>query len=504
MTDVLSYDPRTAQVVVRLAQTPPAELAQVVAMATTAAPLVAAAPPQERCGWLYAVADALEAHQDQIVLLADSETGLGTQRTATELARTAGQLRFYGDVAAEGSYLEATIDSRDGQPHLNRANHPLGPVAVFGASNFPLAFSVLGNDTGSALAAGCPVVAKAHDAHVGLSVLVADIAQEALRDAGAPEGTLGLVTGFEAGTALVTHDDIAAVGFTGSQAGGLALWRLANDRPVVIPVYAEMGTVNPIVVTPASVPDAESIAEGFVGSFTLGWGQYCTKPGLMFAPRAAAMPEKIAEHLARSAPEPVMLTERIAEALSVGVAELVEAGGEIVWSGGRDSAGWSGVAAVLKTGLERLRPGSRLLEECFGPVVLIVEYDDVSELPAVLEGLQGCLAAALFSPGPEDQDGPSLLAHLARTAGRVCCNEWTTGVAVSWAQHHGGPWPATSHPDTTSVGARGLGRWVRPVAYQAVPDPWLPHALRRDNPWNLPRRLDGKMVVATGQGVTAP
>jgi NADP-dependent aldehyde dehydrogenase len=498
MTAVVSHDPRTGEVVGTASPSSAAQVEETVARASAAASAIADASPGERRRWLHAVAVALEERVDEVAAVADRETGLGLERLSSEVGRAAGQLRFYGDVAAEGSYLDATLDTDDtGAVRLARINRPLGPVAVFGASNFPLAFSVLGNDTASALAAGCPVVAKAHDAHVSLSILVADIATAALLSAGAPEGALGVVAGFDAGVALVGDADVSAVGFTGSQAGGLALWRLANERPVPIPVYAEMGTVNPVVVTPAAAEDAASIAQGFVGSFTLGSGQYCTKPGLMFAPQQAAMPTKVADALRRLGPKPLMLTEGIAAALESGLAELEEAGADLVYATRTGGAGWAGAAAVLEVPLAALQSGSRLLEECFGPVVLVAEYDEPSEVVAAVGELQGCLAAAVFAATPDDPDAPEILSSLARIAGRVCVNEWTTGVAASWAQHHGGPWPATTQPATTSVGAAALRRWLRPVAYQAIPDRWLPQPLRAENPWRIPRRVNGSIVPVT-------
>jgi NADP-dependent aldehyde dehydrogenase len=494
---VVSHDPRTGSVAGTVDATDVADVGRPVGRAQIAAAVTAAASPVERRRWLYAVAGALEDRVEEIVEIADRETGLGVERLTGEVGRTADQLRFYADVAVEGSYLEATIDTDDaGGARLAKVSHPLGPVAVFGASNFPLAFSVLGNDTASALAAGCPVIAKAHDAHVTLSVFLAEIARSALESAGAPQGTLDLVVGFDAGVALVRHAGVAAVGFTGSQAGGLALWRLANERAIAIPVYAEMGTVNPIVVTPTAACDADAIASGFVGSFTLGAGQYCTKPGLLFAPREASMPIRVASALRAAEAEPVMLTERIAALLKAGVEELQAAGAALVYATPARQAGWAGTAAVLTVPITAVTAGSRLLEECFGPVVLVVPYDDLEEVVAAVDELQGCLAASVFAAGPDDPDAAAFVRRLAATAGRVCLNEWTTGVGCSWAQHHGGPWPATTQPATTSVGAAALRRWVRPVAYQAVPDPWLPEPLQAANPWMISRRVNGVIEPA--------
>ncbi|MFI7680599.1 aldehyde dehydrogenase family protein [Actinophytocola sp. NPDC049390] len=456
--------------------------------ARAAAPVLAASSPAERAEWLGAIASALEDDVAGLVELADRETGLGRERLTGEVHRTAGQLRHYASAAVEGSYLGVTIDN--GTPRLVRVNVPLGPVAVFGASNFPFAFSVLGNDTASALAAGCPVVVKAHPAHAGLSDRLARLAERH-----APEGAFSLVHGFEAGRDLVTAPETAAVAFTGSQAGGLALWRLANERERVIPVYAEMGTVNPVVVTPSAAADLDDLAAGFVGSFTLGSGQFCTKPGLLFAPAGHDAANRVAHALRAAEPTPFMLTEAIASGVPAGVARLVDAGARLVATTPDTlGPGRTAAAAVLAVPIGLLAAGSPLLEECFGPVALVAEYADTGELRAALGTLPGSLAAAVMPAGDDDPDASWLVATLATTAGRVTVGDWTTGVAYTWAQHHGGPWPATSVPWATSVGAAALTRFVRPVAYQSAPDSCLPVPARADNPWRVPRRIDGVLA----------
>lgn len=500
---VLSHDPRTGGPVTAVEETPPDGVRSVVAASAAAAPDVSGTSPAERRSWLYAVATGLEEHRDELVALADRETALGATRLAGEVGRTAGQLRFYGDVAVEGSYLGVTVDSATGSsPRLVRANRPLGPVAVFGASNFPFAFSVLGNDTAAALAAGCPVVAKAHEAHVGLSLRQTEIAAAALDAAGAPPGALGTVVGPQAGVDLVRDPGISAVAFTGSQAGGLALWRIANGRDVVVPVFAEMGTVNPVVVTRAGAADAAEVASGLVASMTLGHGQFCTKPGLLLAPSGAGAVEAVAAALRAADPDPVMLTSGIASALVRGVEELCSAGAEVVTLLDPGPSGWAGCAAVLRAPVQALRPGSRLLEECFGPVVLVCEYGDDEDLVSALDALQPSLAASLVTGGPDDPEAPALLRRLGEQVGRVVVDGWPTGVAVGWAQQHGGPWPATTVPAATSVGAAALARFVRPVAYQSAPDAWLPPEAQEANPWRLPRRVDGRLE--TPASPTAP
>lgn len=491
-TDV-SHDPRTGAVAASVRHSTPTEVDAAVAAAVAAAPSLAAAPPARRREWIGSVADALLAHRDELVRLADWETALGEPRLSGEVERTAGQLRFYADVAVEGTFLGATLDSSE--PALAKVNVPLGPVAVFGASNFPFAFSALGNDTASALAAGSPVVIKGHPAHPGLTVRIVEIARDAWKAAGGPDGAIGLVVGFEAGTALVQHSDIAAVGFTGSQAGGLALWRLANERDVVIPVYAEMGTVNPVVVTPAAGADVAAIAAGFVGSFTLGAGQFCTKPGLLLAPAGVDVARAVGDALIAANPAAVMLTEGIASSVEAGIAGLVEAGATVVASVPATGTGWSAPATVLSAKAADLTAGSRLLEEVFGPVVLVVEYDSVAEALEIVGGLQGALSGAVFA-ADADADAPALIDAVAARVGRVILNGWPTGVAYTWAQQHGGPWPATSNAAATSVGAGALGRFVRPVAYQGMTDDLLPEPLQAANPWSITRWVDG--VVQAG------
>lgn len=489
---VMSHDPRTGAVVASVADTSIDQLRSVLKAAADVAPHLVATSPAERRTWLYAVADALESHRDELARLADHETALGLERLTGEVTRAAEQLRFYADVAIEGSYLDVTVDEPTATtPGLVRVNRPLGPVAVFGASNFPFAFSVLGNDTASALAAGCPVVAKAHPAHVGLSMRQADIAREALAAAGAPRGIFTVVSGHQTGIDLVKAPEVTAVGFTGSQAGGLALWRIANEREIVIPVYAEMGTVNPVVVTRQGAADIDAVAKGFVGSFTLGNGQFCTKPGLLLAPAGSSAAAAVANALREAGPEPVMLTEAIADAVGSGISAMVDAGAEVVAGLPSGEHAWSAPAAVLTAPTAVLRAGSRLLEETFGAVVLVCEYEDERELADVLRRLQASLAASVFTGGAGDDQAPQIIGLLSGNVGRVVVDEWPTGVAFTWAQQHGGPWPSTSAPASTSVGAAGLARFVRPVTYQSVHDGWLPPEAQAGNPWHLPRRVNG-------------
>ena len=494
---ITSYNPRTGQANGTVEEMSPHDVRAVVERASSASSAVAAANPRQRRGWLHAVAAALVANTPELVELGELETALGDARLTAEVSRAAGQLRFYGDVAAEGSYLAATIDHPTSTtPGLARVNQPLGPVAVFGASNFPLAFGVLGNDFGSALAAGCPVIAKAHPAHPLLSDHLAGLARTALLSAGAPEGSLEMVIGHDAGVALVQDEAVAALAFTGSQAAGMALWRIANERRTVIPMYAEMSTVNPVVVTTsAAATRMEEIAEGCVSSFTLGSGQFCTKPGLVFAPAGTAAAEAIGKALRHASPQPVMLTEAIARSTTQGLEELMFGGARIVELIEASVDGWCAPAAVLEARIDALQDRSRLLEECFGAVVVVVEYADIAELAAAVDCLQGSLAASVFTADEDDPDAAACLALLSPKVGRLCANDWPTGVAYTWAQQHGGPWPSTSAPSATSVGAAALDRFVRPVTYQSLKDEWLPPALQAANPWRIPRRVNGALQL---------
>lgn len=500
----VSRDPRTGGIAGGPAHTTPGDLAGLLTAAARDAAAVAAAPPAERARWLHRVADALDRHTGELAALADGETALGMDRLTGEVGRAAAQARFYASVAAEGGWLGVRIDrgTTAAPLDLRRVNQPLGPVAVFGASNFPFAFGVAGHDTSSALAAGCPVLVKAHPAHPRLSARLGGIVSAALREGGAPAGAFALVTGFAAGTALVDAPEIAAVAFTGSQTGGTALVERARRRQDPIPVFAEMGTVNPAVLTRAAASDPARVAEtaaGFVGSFTLGQGQFCTKPGLFLAPAGSGAADAVVRALASVQPG-WLLTENIAAAYRQGLADLAAAGARQAASVPPAADGFAVAPAVFTAGSGDLRPGSRLLEECFGPVALVVEYADDGELRAVLSRLQPSLAAAVASAGPGDPALRWLVAHLARRVGRVVVDAWPTGVATTWAQHHGGPWPATSRPEATSVGASALDRFTRPVTFQGVPGDALPEALRDTNPWNVPRRLDG---VLTGADPTA-
>ncbi|KRC59463.1 aldehyde dehydrogenase [Agromyces sp. Root81] len=454
----------------------------------------------DRARWLAALAEAVEAHRDELVALAAEETHLSAARLTGEVTRTATQLRFFAEVAREGSYVEATLDSPDAsltppRPDLRRMLRPLGVVAVFAASNFPFAFSVLGNDTASALAAGCPVVVKAHPGHPRLSRRVVEIGRSALGEAGAPRAALALVDGFDAGTALVRHPLVAAVGFTGSTRGGRALFDLASARPAPIPFYGELGSINPVVVTPAAAAaDAAAIAAGLAGSFTRDGGQYCTKPGLVFVPEGSGFEAALAGALV-DAPTQTLLTDGIASAFDSGSAALAARDDvEVVFAG--DRATDASAPVVVATTVDRfVAAHDTFLEECFGPLTVLVRYTGDAALMAALAVLDGSLTGTIHHAPGEDVAG--LTGALGRVSGRIVYNGWPTGVAIAWAQHHGGGWPATTASVHTSVGATAIRRWLTPIAYQDAPAAVLPPELADGNPLGVPRREDGVVIVGS-------
>jgi NADP-dependent aldehyde dehydrogenase len=463
------------------------------AFATTVASTAA-----ERATWLTAVADALDAAAGELIPLADEESHLGTTRLTGELARTTAQLRLFATAIVEGSYLEATIDHPDPtttppRPDLRRILRPLGPVAVFSASNFPFAFSVAGGDTASALAAGCPVIVKGHSAHPRLSRRTAGLVAGALAAAGAPEGIFGHVEGRETGVALVQHPEVRAVGFTGSLHGGRALFDLASSRPDPIPFYGELSAVNPVLITAAALDArADELAAGLAASFTLGAGQFCTNPGVVFVPAGSDFAARVAAAVGAPASVP-MLTDGIAAAFASGLDALAARDDVDVVAGDVEQQPGTGAAVVLATTASAVRadPGA-LLAECFGPSTLVVEYDDVHDALAAIRAVGGSLTATVHAEPGEELGG--ILAVLTEVAGRVLFAGWPTGVAVSWAQQHGGPWPSTTSIHT-SVGVTALRRFLRPVAYQDAPEAALPVELREENELGIPRRVDGVLVT---------
>ena len=468
-------------------------------LATAAFATYGALDATHRARFLRAIADQMDAARDEISARAQAETGLPPARLGGELARTTGQLRLFATLIEDGSWVEARLDSADEnrapqpKPDLRSMLIALGPVAVFGASNFPLAYSVAGGDTASALAAGCPVVVKAHPAHPGTSALVGEIIRNAARETSMPDGVFSLLydDGIEVGVELVKNPAIKAVGFTGSRAGGRALMDAAAARPEPIPVYAEMSSVNPLFLLRSSLQDDE-LASGLAASISNGVGQFCTKPGLIFLPNGAAGNEFIAalaSKLKAVAPLP-MLTLGIGENYGAGVSKWQnDAEVETIIAPDIENPGRAH-AALFQTKAREFIANGALMAEVFGPAALIVRFDDDAQARAAAHVLEGQLTFSIW--GQPDEIGASGLVPIAaQKAGRVVFNGFPTGVEVGHAIVHGGPYPATSDGRTTSVGTRAITRWARYVNYQNALQDLLPPALRDDNPLGIARSIDG-------------
>lgn len=436
----------------------------------------------ERAQALNVAADALDAAADVLVPLADQESGLGVPRLTGELARTTFQLRSFADEIEDLDYLGIIIDEVNseplpvGHPDMRRMLVPLGPVGVFGASNFPFAFSVAGGDSASALAAGCPVVVKAHPGHPQLSQAVADIVRDALVSAGAPDGVFGLVRGFDAGKNLVTDPRIKAVGFTGSQKAGRALFDLAVGRPEPIPFYGELGSVNPVFVSPEAAK-RDSLPADYLDSLLLGVGQFCTNPGVIVVPADSAIVSRIAAALAeRSGGH--LLNAGVRDLFNHHVAELnAKPGVTELATAVAEQPGFYANPSLSATHVADVLADPSIVEvECFGPAGLVVTYDSVDEVVALAKVYPGSLVACLHAE--EDEDfAATVLPMLAGFAGRLVWNGWPTGVAVTRAQQHGGPYPSATTSMHTSVGATAIRRFLRPIAYQSVPKSLLPREL---------------------------
>lgn len=478
------------------------DVARACVLAGEAFEAYARTPPETRAAFLRAIADGLESGGEEIVARAHAETALSLPRLRSELGRTCGQLRLFASVIEEGSWVDARIDTADPnrtppKPDVRSMRRPLGPVAVFGASNFPLAFSTAGGDTASALAAGNPVIVKAHPAHPGTSDLVARVIAESIERCALPRGTFALLfdDGIEVGQSLVRHPAIRAVGFTGSRRGGEALMRLAAQRPDPIPVYAEMGSVNPVIVFPDALRErAASIADGLHASFTLGVGQFCTNPGLVLVPAGAegdAFVDLLTERT-RATAAGAMLTPSISTAYRDGQASLAKHGAELVARGSDGTFAANGQAALWQVAAADALAEPSLLEEVFGPSTLVVRYANIAEVERFVQALDGQLTATVHALPDELRNHEQLVAVLATKVGRLVANQFPTGVEVSHAMVHGGPFPATSDGRSTSVGTHAIERFTRYVAYQNWPDDALPAELRDANPRRVWRLVNGE------------
>jgi len=486
----------------------PANLERACALADAAFDIYRETSLEQRAVFLEAIATQILALGDTLIERAVAETGLPRGRIEGERGRTVGQLRLFAAVVRDGHWLDVRVDPAqpDRKPmarsDLRLRNIALGPVAVFGASNFPLAFSVAGGDTASALAAGCPVVVKAHSAHPGTSKLVGEAITAAVAACGLPEGVFALLLGNGRwlGGSLVADARIKAVGFTGSIGGGLALVKIASARAEPIPVYAEMSSINPVILLPnALAARAEQLGAGFVGSLTMGAGQFCTNPGLVLAQDGPGLDAfiKAASDALAVAPASTMLTPGIFQAYEDGVAHL--AANPAVKTAARglaDTAPNRCQSALFVTDAESFLADESLGHEVFGASSLVIRCRDLEAIRALVAKMQGQLTITLQMDEADTDAARALLPTLERKAGRLLVNGWPTGVEVCHAMVHGGPFPATSDSRTTSVGTLAIRRFLRPVCYQDLPDALLPEALREANPLGLPRLVDGKLVLA--------
>ncbi|MSU70364.1 MAG: aldehyde dehydrogenase (NADP(+)) [Opitutaceae bacterium] len=462
-------------------------------------------PADTRARLLEAIATEIEALGDPLLQRAQLETGLPAARLQGERARTCGQLRLFAQVVRDGSWIDARIDlalpdrKPLPRPDLRRMLVPLGPVVVFGSSNFPLAFSVAGGDTASALAAGCPVIVKAHRAHPGTAELVGGAVVRAVAACGLPAGLFSLVHGGGAtiGITLVKHPVVTAVGFTGSHAAGRALCDAAAARPHPIPVFAEMSSLNPVFLLPGALRDrGAAIAQGLLGSVTLGVGQFCTKPGLVFALRGSDTDAFLATFAdaVRNAPCATMLTPGIRAAFLENQAKVTGLPDVTLLASARaaaDSRKTEGRLCVALTTAENFLRQPTLATEAFGPFTLIITGENADELAACARALEGQLTATLHGNPSDLASAPALVALLEQKAGRLVINGFPTGVEVSPAMNHGGPYPATSDTRFTSVGTAAILRFARPLCYQGFPESLLPAALRNANPLGLLRLVNG-------------
>ncbi len=482
-----------------------ADLERAAALAQEAFPIYSKLSGRKKGAFLRQIAAAIEAAAPAIIKRANLETALSEARLTGEVGRTCGQLRLFAEVVEEGSWVDARIDNADPnckplpKPSIRSMHKPLGPVAVFGASNFPLAFSVAGGDTASALAAGNPVIVKAHPAHPGTSALVGQAIRESVKACGLPEGVFSMLfdAGVEVGVQLVKHPAIKAVAFTGSFAGGTALMKLAAARPEPIPCYSEMGSVNPVFVLPGALKQRGSaVATDLQASFTLGSGQFCTKPGLVLVPQQDGTPAFMKElgDKVSSTPTQTLLTKAIADRYTSAVKGRMSDANVLAEGAKADG---STPAATVRASLfvadyKDLMEHEELAQEIFGPTTVVVGYQDRKQLLAVAEQLEGHLTATLQGEESELADYADLIDILTRKVGRLILNAYPTGVEVCHAMVHGGPFPATSDGRSTSIGTQAIFRFTRLVCYQSFPDAALPDELKSTNPLGIMRMVDGE------------
>ena len=459
---------------------------------------------ESKAKFLETIADEILALGDTLLERCHLETALPLGRLTGERGRTMNQLRMFASVVREGSWVDARIDlaqpNREPLPKsdIRHMLIPLGPVAVFGASNFPLAFSTAGGDTASALAAGCPVVYKGHPAHPGTTEMIAGAIQKAIEKMGLPAGVFSLVQGtsIEVGENLVKHSAIKAVGFTGSYNGGMAIFNYANSRPVPIPVFSEMGSTNPMFILPGALKErASQLAQGYSNSLNMGVGQFCTNPGLSFYPKgdkSNEFLEVLADQIKATEPA-TMLTAGIQSAYNKGLEELSETRDLEVLGEGKAAGEGIGVCSkVFKTTMDTFMKNSKLSEENFGPSSILVEASTKEDLLNAARNLEGHLTATVHATEADLEEYAELFEILEQKVGRVLVNGYPTGVEVCHSMVHGGPFPATTAPSSTSVGTNAIKRFVRPVCYQDYPESLLPPELKNDNLLGIWRLVDGE------------
>lgn len=475
--------------------------------------------PEERAKLLEAIADGIAALGDDLTRMVEAETGLARPRIAFERERTTNTLRMFASEVRDGSWVDAAIDHGSltrrpvAKPDVRSMFRPLGPVVVFGASNFPLAYSTAGGDTASAFAAGCPVIVKGHPAHPGTGELVASVIGEAIKKLALHPGTFSyLLSGGareqEIGGALVRHPLVRAAGFTGSFGGGTALAKIASERPEPIPVFAEMGSVNPVFMLPRAIEQkAGVIAEKLYGSVTGSLGQQCTCPGLVFVVRANETEDflrTLAQKFNDALPG-VALSRRVRAAFVSRINQVMAVEGVAAYAGSPEPGHRDGdddrpgpvrcSPVLLRTSFETFRDNPTLREECFGPSTLVVVCANEEEMIEAVSHVNGSLTGSVFAGKHDANALRPLVDALERRVGRLIFNGVPTGVEVCDAMVHGGPFPASNQPQTTAVGARAIRRWCRPVAYQNAPNVLLPPELREENPMGVFRTVDGEMAV---------
>ncbi|SIN71246.1 aldehyde dehydrogenase (NADP(+)) [Chitinophaga niabensis] len=486
-----AFDPQKQQwLPLEFKEATPGEIDDAVKLAAQAFTVYKKVPAQQRAAFLEAIATGITALGDELITTASAESGLPLARLQGERDRTTGQLRLFATMISEGSWVNARIDKAT--PDVRQMQIPLGVTGIFGASNFPLAFSVAGGDTAAALAAGCTVVFKAHPAHPHTSYLVANVIRTAANDTGMPEGVFSLLHGaaIDTGQQLAVHPQLSAIAFTGSFRGGKALYDTATRRAVPIPVYAEMGSVNPVFFLPRALKEkGETLAAQFLQSLTMGVGQFCTNPGVFITPAEEGPFLNTLQKGIAAMPTGCMLTPGILEAYNSGINSLRQAGARLL--GAASATAHQASPALLQVNATQVLDNPSLCHEVFGPSSLHISTSSKEELFRLADALEGQLTATIHGTEEDLREYAELVNILREKAGRIVINGFPTGVAVNHAMVHGGPWPATTPAAGTSVGSAAIYRFCRPVCYQDFPAYLLPPELQDENPLGIWRLLNG-------------